>query len=138
MIGFPKMDAELYGPKKYYVKSRFPPAASMAKKKRKPCPSLSAMTYCSPLFGKRRFIKRCPPFIGIDDFAFRKGHSYGTIICDLSTHKPVALLPERYPETISEWLKNHQNIQVVSRDGYQAFRKGIQNASQSILQVYDR
>ena len=96
------------------------------------------MTYCSPLFGKRRFIKRCPPFIGIDDFAFRKGHSYGTIICDLSTHKPVALLPERYPETISEWLKNHQNIQVVSRDGYQAFRKGIQNASQSILQVYDR
>jgi hypothetical protein len=32
MIGFPKMDAELYGPKKYYVKSRFPPAASMAKK----------------------------------------------------------------------------------------------------------
>jgi transposase len=76
--------------------------------------------------------------VGIDDFAFLKGHRYGTIVCDLTTHHPVALLPDRRSETVSSWLKDHSFIQVVSRDGFRAFRQAISQASSSILQVYDR
>ncbi|USK62409.1 transposase [Peribacillus asahii] len=76
--------------------------------------------------------------MGIDDFTFLKGHRYGTIVCDLTTHQPVALLPNRKPETVSNWLKNHPFIQVVSRDGFGAFRQVISQASSSILQVYNQ
>ncbi|MGY6766150.1 transposase [Faecalibacterium prausnitzii] len=74
----------------------------------------------------------------MDDFAFLKVHSYGTIICNLITHHPVTLLPNRKPETILTWLKNYPFIQVVSRDDYQSFRQAITEASSDILQVYDR
>ncbi|GMG76898.1 hypothetical protein ShirakiTB12_54150 [Priestia megaterium] len=76
--------------------------------------------------------------MGIDDFAFRKGHTYGTLVCDLTTHKPVAVLPNRKPNTITSWLKKHKHIKVVSRDGYSGFRQGISAANKMILQVYDR
>ncbi|WP_420792445.1 ISL3 family transposase [Bacillus cereus] len=74
----------------------------------------------------------------MDDFAFRKGATYGSLICDLQTHRPVAVLPDRLPETVTSWLKQHSNIEVVSRDGYNGFRQGISGASSSIIQVYDR
>jgi transposase len=37
--------------------------------------------------------------IGIDDFAFRRGQTYGTIICDLERRRPVTLLPDRALDT---------------------------------------
>lgn len=55
--------------------------------------------------------------IGIDDFAFRKGHDYGTLICDLNTHQPLAILPSRTSEIVESWLTIHPHIQIVSRDG---------------------
>ncbi|HHY72027.1 MAG TPA: ISL3 family transposase [Bacillus bacterium] len=76
--------------------------------------------------------------MGIDDFAFCKGHTYGTLICDLETHCPLAILPNRLPETVTAWLQNHPFIKVVSRDGFTGYRQGISNANHSILQVYDR
>ncbi|MFD3447578.1 transposase [Microbacteriaceae bacterium 4G12] len=76
--------------------------------------------------------------MGVDDFAFRKGHTYGVLICDLTTHAPIAVLPDRLPETLTEWLIQYPHIEVVSRDGFTAFRQGISNANPRILQVYDR
>lgn len=38
---------------------------------------------------RAEIIRRCHPFLGLDDFAFKKGHTYGTMICDLQTHKPL-------------------------------------------------
>jgi transposase len=94
--------------------------------------------YYSPLFEKRRSNQKFLPFVGIDDFAFLKGHRYGTIICDLTSHQPVALLPDRKPETVTTWLNEQSFIEVVSRDGFRAFRQAISQASSTISQVYDR
>lgn len=82
----------------------------------------------------RRFL----PFVGIDDFAFCKGHTYGTLICNLQSNAPLAILPDRLPETVAHWLMQHPFIQVVSRDGFNSFRQAITQANNQIIQVYDR
>ena len=72
--------------------------------------------------------------IGIDDFAFRRGQSYGTIICDLERWKPVTLLPDRALETPRAWLAKRPSISIVARDrggGYgEAIAKGLPEAQQ--------
>ncbi|WP_232336890.1 transposase [Planococcus lenghuensis] len=59
-------------------------------------------------------------------------------MCDLESRQPIALLPDRLPETITTWLKTRPEVLLVSRDGFTAFRQGITEANRSILQVYDR
>lgn len=76
--------------------------------------------------------------IGIDDFAFRKGKDYGTLICDLNTHQPLAILCGRTREFVEAWLKTHPSIQTVSRDGSKTYREAITNTNPSIAQVSDR
>lgn len=72
--------------------------------------------------------------IGIDDFAFRRGQTYGTIVCDLERRKPVTLLPDRALETSRTFLAAHPSIAVVARDrggGYgEAIARGLPNAEQ--------
>ncbi len=53
--------------------------------------------------------------LGVDDWAFRKGHCYGTILCDLERHRVVDLLPERCADGLSEWPKKHPEVEVISR-----------------------
>ena len=76
--------------------------------------------------------------IGVDDFCFRKGQTYGTIVVDLEQNRPVALLKDRSAETLAEWLKAHPNIKIVSRDRAKAYEKGIRLGAQSAIQVADR
>lgn len=72
--------------------------------------------------------------IGIDDFAFRRGQTYGTIVCDLERRRPVVLLPDRALNTSRAWLSEHPTISVVARDrggGYgEAIARGLPNAEQ--------
>lgn len=89
---------------------------------------------CIKLNSLQKFL----PFVGLDDFAFRKGSTYGTLICDFQTNYPVAILPSRSPEIITTWLKKYPDIQIVSRDGYNGYRQGITKANPYIKQVYDR
>ena len=76
--------------------------------------------------------------IGLDDFAFRKGHRYGTLICDLISHQPLAILPERTGEIVQDWIKQHPNIQQISRDGSKTYREAITKANPNIQQICDR
>lgn len=76
--------------------------------------------------------------LGVDDFAFRKGHSYGTILVDLERHKVVDLLPERSQESLLAWLKEHPEIEVATRDRLNIYREGLAKGAPAATQVSDR
>ena len=76
--------------------------------------------------------------IGIDDWAFKKGNKYGTVIIDLESRKVIDLLPDRESETVSNWLNNHPEVRVISRDRAGAYARGAQNGAPQAIQVADR
>ncbi|OZI11420.1 hypothetical protein CEW92_11710 [Bacillaceae bacterium SAS-127] len=79
-----------------------------------------------------------PSVVGLNDSSFRKGHDYGKLICDLITHQPLAILSDRTGKTVTQWLKQHSQIQMVSRDGSITYREAIEKANPKIQQVSDR
>lgn len=78
------------------------------------------------------------PFVGIDDFAFKKRTSYGTILINLKTKKPINLLDSRERETVTKWFNAHPNIKLITRNGSRTYAKAITQVSGDILQVGDR
>ena len=76
--------------------------------------------------------------IGIDDWAWRRNHRYGTIICDLERRRIVALLPDREIATVETWLTDHQGIRVVSRDRGGGYGEAASRALPNAVQVADR
>ena len=76
--------------------------------------------------------------IGVDDWAFKKGKTYGTVIVDLAKKEVVDLLPDRESATLSEWLKQHPEIKTVSRDRYGPYALGIKTGAPDASQVADR
>jgi transposase len=76
--------------------------------------------------------------LGVDDWAFRKGHCYGTILCDLERHRVVDLLPRRSADALSAWLKKHPEVEVVSRDRADEYIRGAGAGAPQAVQVADR
>ncbi|WP_083865925.1 ISL3 family transposase [Deinococcus peraridilitoris] len=79
-----------------------------------------------------------PEAIGVDDFAFRRGFSYGTIIVDLLAGQPVDLLPGRKVETVADWLARHPQVKFVARDRSKEYARGITLGAPQAQQVLDR
>ena len=76
--------------------------------------------------------------VGIDDWAYRRNHRYGTIICDLERRCVVALLPDREQATAEAWLRQHPGISIVSRDRGGGYGEAVARALPDAIQVADR
>ncbi len=81
---------------------------------------------------------RQPRVLGIDDWAWRKGARYGTMICDLEQRRPIDLLPDRTPDTVAAWLRAHPGITVISRDRGDTYIEGATRGAPDATQVADR
>lgn len=79
-----------------------------------------------------------PRVIGIDDWAFRRGQRYGTLVCDLEQRRVIALLPDREIGTVEAWLAAHPEITVVARDRGGCYGEATARALPKAIQVADR
>jgi len=79
-----------------------------------------------------------PRVIAIDDWAWRKGQRYGTLIVDLETNRPIDLLPDRSAETVVAWLQAHPGIEVIARDRGVMYIDGATRGAPDATQVVDR
>ena len=81
---------------------------------------------------------KAPKFLGVDDFAFRRSHTYGTILVNLQTHRPIDMLADRTAETLSGWLKDHPGVELISRDRSSEYARGASLGAPHAQQIVDR
>ena len=79
-----------------------------------------------------------PRVLGVDDWAYRKGVSYGTILIDMETSRPIELLPSRGGKALKNWLLNYNDVQIVTRDRASSYASAIIEACPNAIQIADR
>ncbi|WP_413100285.1 ISL3 family transposase [Streptomyces sp. Inha503] len=81
---------------------------------------------------------RAPRVLGVDEFAFRKGCTYGTVLVDVEAGRVVDVLPDRTSETFAAWLAGHPGTEIICRDRATAYTKAVKEAAPDALEVADR
>jgi transposase len=79
-----------------------------------------------------------PRCLGVDDWARRKGQTYASIVIDLERSIVIDLLPDRSAETFAQWLKDHEGVEIISRDRAGSYAEGASEGAPDAIQVADR
>jgi len=105
-------------------------------------PKLGMQVSGPTLLRRMRTCSHTPPasvsVLGIDDWAWKKGATYGTILVDLQSHKPIELLPDRTAQTAEAWLRTHPEVEIVSRDRGGEYAAAAKQGAPQAQQVADR
>ena len=105
-------------------------------------PSLG-MLVSAPTLLRRLRVVACPPpqsvrILGVDDWAWKRGDTYGTLLVDLELHKPIELLPDRKEKTLTVWLLTHPEIEVISRDRAGEYAAAAKKGAPQAQQIADK
>lgn len=79
-----------------------------------------------------------PKILGVDNWAYRKGVSYGTILIDMETSRPIDLLPSRDGQVLKDWLLKYNDVKIITRDRASSYAAAIIEACPNAIQIADR
>ena len=75
---------------------------------------------------------------GVDEWAWRKGTKFGTIVVDLEGRRVVDLLADRAADRMADWFRNHPELEIVSRDRDGLYADAARQGAPEARQVADR
>lgn len=100
--------------------------------------SVSSSTITRIAHGRQLMEITQPRVLGVDDWAYRKGVSYGTILIDMETSRPIELLPSRDGQVLKDWLLKYNDVRIITRDRASSYALAINEACPNAVQVADR